>query len=117
MSTGPKRPKDQKKTVDTAVLRIEYDGETYEIPADPNKIPVGVRRELWVQSEGITFQALAAALGAENGDEFFMVPFLFLGRRMAGERVKYKAFEQTFDVAKLGEIEVVNPAEDDSPEA
>lgn len=113
----PKRPKDQKNPADVTVLRVEYDGETYDIPADPNKIPAGIRRELWVQSEGITFQALAAALSAENGDDFFMVPFLFLGRRMAGERVKYKAFEQTFDVAKLGDVGVVNPAEDDSPEA
>jgi hypothetical protein len=117
MSNGPKRLKDQKKADAVTVLRIEYDGETYEIPADPAKIPVGIRRELWVQSEGVTFQALAAALSAENGDDFFMVPFLFLGRRMAGERVKYKAFEQTFDVSKVGDVEVVNPAEDDSPEA
>lgn len=117
MGTAPKRPK-RKPTGDGLTMRIVYDGETFHVPADPNKIPAGVRRELWVQSDGITFGALIDAMASGQTDSFFLIAFLFLAKRAAGERVKYQALERTFDEALLTDVSVIDLSEDaEAPEA
>lgn len=115
--SGSIRPK-AKKTQGT-VLRINYDGETWDIPADENDIPAATRMALYSATR-TTFTGLRSSIADGQVDTFMVGAFLFLARHMAGERVTPMAVINDFDPSLLGELEVVDPADDEGatrPEA
>ena len=73
------------------VLRFRFQGVNYEV--DPYEITGDIERELWKATKCSPIE-LNQALG--TGAAFALAGLMWLSRRMAGERVPYKALEDSF---------------------
>lgn len=112
MADKPTRPK-KAAPKKRQVLRITYDGKTYDLPQDTADIPVRIRMELTQQS-GFTLDGIKNAMARQQVDDFMVAVFLFVIRRMNGEQVTFDQLVDGLDAKKLESMDIV---EDDNPEA
>ncbi len=108
----PKNPK--KPDVPQVVLRLVYDGKTYDIPQDPNTVPWKIRLELTNQTQ-MTLAGMAGRVATGNVDTIFMMAWLFVCRRMNGETITFEQVADKWEDEMFESAEVVPVG--DSPEA
>jgi hypothetical protein len=99
-----------------AGIQITMDGETYVVRV--GDVTSRIERELRREYGG-SFEALKRELGTDPGADS-IATFIWLARRVAGERVAFDDVDLSpADIVEGDlEVEVVGkPAEDDSPEA
>lgn len=95
------KPKARQAAVDlSGEMKFRYAGTEYAIPYDPDAYPRRVDRELFHQSgfsvRGWMISMADIGAGQQVGD-FLVVVMVWLGKRLAGEPVRYEQLEDTFD--------------------
>lgn len=112
----PKKPKASIAAPDL-VLRIVYDGKTYDMPQNSGEIPWRVRLELTNQTE-LTLDGIRKLLGAGQQDNAFIMAWIFVVRRTRGDSVTFAEIADKWDDDLYESAAVIDLAavEDDRPE-
>lgn len=123
----PKKAKAEKdaakaKAEKGVTVALMVDGKRYVV--QQSEVAPSHDRELWLQSNGLTFRTVVGALAAAAADGLLPAPFIvaavmFLAERQIGNRRATLAdFEAVmgYDALTDGRVDYADP-EDDSPEA